>query len=139
MLRRIDAYPAMIKKVRSLLEPVGLWEKRKTNCKEISYGEQRQLELCLALASNPRMLLLDEPSAGLSVEESRQLGMLMRSTALQNMALLLVAHDIDLVFEVADRIIVMNQGRISVEGTKKEIQENEEVAEIYFGPGVKFA
>lgn len=139
MFRQIDAYPAMINDVQVLLEPVGLWQKRKTNCKEISYGEQRQLELCLALASKPKILLLDEPSAGLSKEESKQLGMALRSSTHKDVALLLVAHDIDLVFEVADRILVMNQGRISVEGTAEEIQNNKEVAEVYFGPGVKFA
>lgn len=139
MLRQIDAYPTMIDEARVLLEPVGLWQKRKINCKEISYGEQRQLELCLALASKPKILLLDEPSAGLSKEESANLGKTLRSSAHKDVALLLVAHDIDLVFQVADRILVMNQGTIFAEGTAEEIQQNKEVAEIYFGPGVKFA
>jgi branched-chain amino acid transport system ATP-binding protein len=139
MLRPIDAYPAMIDEARALLEPVGLWQKRKINCKEISYGEQRQLELCLALASKPKILLLDEPSAGLSREESKKLGMSLRGSAHKDTALVLVAHDIDLVFEVADRILVMYQGTIFAEGTAEQIQKSKDVAEIYFGPGVKFA
>jgi branched-chain amino acid transport system ATP-binding protein len=139
MFRQIDAYPTMIDEARALLEPVGLWQKRKINCKEISHGEQRQLEICLALASKPKILLLDEPSAGLSKEESKKLGMALRGFAHKDMALLLVAHDIDLVFQVAERILVMNQGTIFTEGTAEEIQKNKDVAEIYFGAGVKFA
>jgi branched-chain amino acid transport system ATP-binding protein len=139
MFRQIDAYPALIDEAQALLEPVGLWQKRKINCKEISYGEQRQLEICLALASKPKILFLDEPSAGLSKEESKKLGIALRDSTQNDVALLLVAHDIDLVFQVADRILVMNQGAIFTEGTAKEIQKNKDVAEIYFGHGVKFA
>ena len=139
MFRQIDRYPAMIDKARELLEPVNLWAKRHINCKEISYGEQRQLELCLALASEPKILLLDEPSAGLSREESIKLGRTLRGSAHEDVTLVLVAHDIDLVFEVADRILVMYQGKIFAEGTAEQIQKNKDVAEIYFGPGVKFA
>lgn len=139
MLRPIDASQTILNEAQELLESVGLWQKRKMNCMKISHGEQRSLELCLALASKPKILLLDEPSAGLSKEESEKLGKTMRGSAHENVALLLVAHDIDLVFQVADRILVMNQGTIFAEGTAEEIQKNREVAEIYFGPGVKFA
>jgi branched-chain amino acid transport system ATP-binding protein len=139
MLRSIDASQALLDEAQELLDSVGLWQKRKMNCMKISYGEQRSLELCLALASKPKILLLDEPSAGLSKEESTKLGKTMRGSAHKDVALLLVAHDIDLVFQVADRILVMNQGTIFAEGTAEEIQMNREVAEVYFGPGVKFA
>ena len=139
IFRQINAYPAMIDEAQALLESVNLWDKRNINCKEISYGEQRQLELCLALASKPKILLLDEPSAGLSREESIRLGKTLRGSAHEDVALVLVGHDIDLVFEVADRIRVMYQGSIFAEGKAVQIQKNKDVAEIYFGPGVKFA
>jgi len=98
----------------------------------LSYGEQRQLELVLALAVRPRLLLLDEPTAGLSpAETSRVVAMIERLP--RDMTILMIEHDMDVAFELADRIAVMHQGRLIAEGDEAEIRANGQVAEIYLG------
>ena len=133
MIRPITAFPEMVDKARELLTSVDLWNQRDLYPKEISYGEQRRLEIILALASEPKVLLLDEPSAGLSAEESSGLGKMLRSSVHEEVAVLFVAHDLDLVFEVADRILVLYCGTILAEGNADQIQKNEKVMEVYFG------
>ena len=135
MFRNITSFKAANASARELLDSVDLWEARNLFPTEISYGQQRRLELTLALASQPKVLLLDEPSAGLSNEESAALAQMLRLPAYKDVAILLVAHDMDLVFGVADRILVLYYGTIFAEGTAKEIQSNEKVREIYFGSG----
>lgn len=133
MLRDIRSYKPVNLAAEELLDSVDLWEARNLFPTEISYGQQRRLELTLALASQPKVLLLDEPSAGLSKEESAALVKMLRLPAYENVANLLVAHDMDLVFGVADRILVLYYGSIFAEGNAKDIQTNDKVAEIYFG------
>jgi branched-chain amino acid transport system ATP-binding protein len=133
MLRSINSFRPANAAAKELLDSVDLWETRDCLPPEISYGQQRRLELTLALASQPKVLLLDEPSAGLSNEESASLGQMLRLPVYEDVAILLVAHDMDLVFGVADRILVLYYGSICAEGTAKEIQTNERVREIYFG------
>jgi branched-chain amino acid transport system ATP-binding protein len=133
MLRPITSFNPVNAAARQLLESVELWDLRDCLPPEISYGEQRRLELTLALASRPKILLLDEPSAGLSNEESATLAKMLRLPAYDDVAILLVAHDMDLVFGVADRILVLYYGTIVAEGKAEEIQTNEKVREIYFG------
>jgi branched-chain amino acid transport system ATP-binding protein len=133
MLRGITSFKPVNAAARELLESVDLWNACDSLPPEISYGQQRRLELTLALASRPKALLLDEPSAGLSNEESAGLVQMLRLPVYKDVAILLVAHDMDLVFGVADRILVLYYGSIFAEGTAKEIQTNEKVREIYFG------
>jgi branched-chain amino acid transport system ATP-binding protein len=117
---------------RDLLQEWGLWEYRDAAARTISYGDQRKLEVALALASGPRVLLLDEPSAGLTIEESQaMIGHLRRLG--RETTLLLVAHDMDLVFGVADRLLVMHQGEILADGVPSAIQANAKVREVYMG------
>jgi branched-chain amino acid transport system ATP-binding protein len=137
MLRPISSFKAVNDAARELLESVDLWDARACLPAEISYGEQRRLELTLALGSRPKILLLDEPSAGLSNEESAALAGMLRLPAYNDVAILFVAHDMDLVFGVADRILVLYYGTIVAEGTAEEIQRNEKVRECYFGSSME--
>ena len=99
---------------------------------ELGYGERRQLELAMALAARPRFLLLDEPMAGMSVQESAAVVELLKSLKRQY-TILLVEHDMNAVFALADRISVLVYGRLMVTGTPDEIRGNDEVRAIYLG------
>ncbi len=130
--RSLHAYSTLFDRARQLLERVGLWEKRDVPPTSLAYGEQRQLEVLLALAGDPRLLLLDEPTAGLSPGEARVLtGML--QTLDPSITVLLIEHDMDVAFDVAERITVLHVGRVLAEGTKDEVKRNPEVQKIYLG------
>jgi branched-chain amino acid transport system ATP-binding protein len=115
-----------------LLNTTALWEKRDSLVKNISHGEQRNLEIVLSLALEPRLLLLDEPTAGLTDAESTNIIDIMRNLG-EDTTVLFVAHDIDLVLNVADRIIVLHYGEIIADGSPEEIQADSKVKEIYMG------
>lgn len=132
LFRPISAYTDIYSKANQLLERVGLWEKRNESVSALAYGEQRQMEIILALASDPRILLLDEPTAGLSMSESKELIDLIQNLG-KDVTMLMIAHDLDLVYEVADQISVLHYGQIVAEGTPEEIQEHPKVKEIYLG------
>jgi branched-chain amino acid transport system ATP-binding protein len=117
---------------RDLLEMAGLWDERDTQVGNLSYGHQRQLELIVTLASDPQVLLLDEPAAGLSLAESRSMVRLIKALDPQ-LTLLIIEHDMDVAFEVATEVTVMHLGEILAEGTAEEIRGNETVREVYFG------
>ena len=110
-----------------------LWERRDDIVHTLSYGEQRKLEILLGLASKPKLLLLDEPSCGLTTAESAEI-----TEAINNLegeiTVMFVAHDMDLVFGVAQRIIVLHYGKVIVEGLPDEIKNDTKVREIYMGP-----
>jgi branched-chain amino acid transport system ATP-binding protein len=136
MIRSMTAYKAYVERADELLESVDLLSKREVVSRFLSHGEQRRLELILSLASSPKVLLLDEPTAGLTTEESSVLAQMLLNPAHENggdLAVLFVAHDLDLVFTVAERILVLYYGIIIAEGTAEEIQENQSVREIYLG------
>ena len=115
-----------------LLDTVGLGERARVLAAALSHGEQRQLEIAMALAGEPRVLLLDEPMAGMGPEEtSRMVGVLQRVRG--NRAILLIEHDMDAVFALADRITVLVYGRAIATGSPAEIRENEEVRSAYLG------
>ncbi len=135
MHRSLHAYSTLFDRARQLLESVGLWEKRDLPAISLAYGEQRQLELVLALAGDPRLLLLDEPTAGLSPGEARVLtGMLQKLDP--SITMLLIEHDMDVAFDVAERVTVLHVGRVLAEGTKDEVKRNSEVQKIYLGVSV---
>jgi branched-chain amino acid transport system ATP-binding protein len=98
----------------------------------LSYGEQRQLEIVLALAGEPKLLLLDEPTAGLSPAETGRVVAMVQGLP-RDITVLMIEHDMDVAFELADRIAVMHQGRLIAEGSKAEIRANRQVVEIYLG------
>jgi branched-chain amino acid transport system ATP-binding protein len=126
---------------RSLIEPslgflasAGLADRASVRVSEMSHGERKQLELAIALASRPRLLLLDEPMAGLGAAESRR--MVNTLAALKgSIAMLLVEHDMDVVFALADRISVLVYGRVIASGTASEIQADPQVRSAYLGEG----
>ena len=99
---------------------------------EIAYGEQRKLEIALSLTSEPKLLLLDEPSTGLTTTESADIIGMIRDLGI-NITVIIVAHDMDLVFGVAERIIVLHYGEIIADGNPAEISTNARVEEIYMG------
>jgi len=117
---------------RNLLEMAGLWEVRDTQVANLSYGHQRQLELIVTLASDPQVLLLDEPAAGLSLAESRSMVELIRALD-SRLTVLIIEHDMDVAFEVANEVTVMHQGEILAEGSVEEIRGNETVRDVYLG------
>ncbi|HEY6628623.1 MAG TPA: branched-chain amino acid ABC transporter ATP-binding protein/permease [Acidimicrobiia bacterium] len=117
---------------RDLLEMAGMWDERDTEVANLSYGHQRQLELIVTLASDPQVLLLDEPAAGLSQAESRSMVALIKALD-PGLTVLIIEHDMDVAFEIANEVTVMHQGEVLAEGSVEEIRANELVREVYFG------
>jgi len=98
----------------------------------LAYGQQRKLEIALSLASDPELLLLDEPSCGLTATESADITAHIRDLGSKT-TVLMIAHDMDLVFGVAERVLLLHYGRIACEGTCEEIRSNQMVRDIYMG------
>jgi len=132
MFRPLSAYLHVYEKAARLLKKSGLWKKRSVAVKALSYGEQRQMEIILALTSDPRILLLDEPTAGMSAAESKALIEVIQDLG-RDVTVLMIAHDLDLVFEVADKITVLHYGQVVAEGRGEDIQGHPRVKEIYMG------
>jgi branched-chain amino acid transport system ATP-binding protein len=126
------AYRHLWAQAEGLLADWGLGDRRDVATHELSYGEQRQVELLLALAGRPRTLLLDEPTAGLSAAEtSAVVAMIERFP--RDVTVLLIEHDMDVALALAERITVLHQGRVLTEGTQDEISADPRVKEIYLG------
>ena len=115
-----------------LLDRWGLAEASSRIVRTLSYGEQRQLEIALALAGKPRLLLLDEPTAGLSPAETRRVVAMVHELP-RDMTIVMIEHDMDVAFELADRIAVMHLGRLIAEGDQAAIRSNQQVTDIYLG------
>jgi branched-chain amino acid transport system ATP-binding protein len=130
--RKTGRFPEVGERARQALADVGLLAKADIPAREISHGEQRQLELAIALAAAPRVLLLDEPAAGLSPDETRKMVSLVR-TLKGRYTIVLIEHKIDIIMSVSDRISVMHFGSLIAEGTPQEIQKNAEVRRAYLG------
>jgi branched-chain amino acid transport system ATP-binding protein len=119
-------------KVTQILETLRLGDRQETLACNLPYGEQRHLEIGIALATEPELLLMDEPTAGLTPEETIGIMELIRTIS-RGLTIILVAHDMDVVMKVSDRITVLHQGRILAEGKPEEIQKNEKVQRVYLG------
>jgi branched-chain amino acid transport system ATP-binding protein len=130
--RKTQQYPEISGRARQALADVGLSAKETQLAREISHGEQRQLELAIALAAAPRVLLLDEPAAGLSPDETRRMVSLVRGLK-GRYTIVLIEHKMDIIMSVSDRISVMHFGSLIAEGTPQEIQRNPEVRRAYLG------
>ncbi|MEL1133940.1 ABC transporter ATP-binding protein [Desulfitobacterium sp. THU1] len=117
---------------QEFLETWGWWEKRDMPVKELSYGDQRQVELLLALAQSPRLLLLDEPTAGMSSVETQKITSMIRNLS-REITVLIIEHDMEVVFDLADRITVLNYGRVLFEGSQEEVRSDQRVKEVYLG------
>jgi branched-chain amino acid transport system ATP-binding protein len=126
--------PAVQRRVEQLLSDVGLGERGAMPVGALSHGECRQLELAVALATAPRMLLLDEPAAGMSPAESARFADLIRKLP-SAITMLFVEHDLDLVFRLATRVTVLHLGKVLLSGAPEEVQGSAEVQEAYLGTG----
>jgi branched-chain amino acid transport system ATP-binding protein len=134
MWRTMASYGELHEKARRLLEGAGYWERRDAEVRSLSHGEQRQIEIVLGLASEPKILLLDEPCAGLSSGESREMAQFLKRLD-PGLAILLIEHDMDVVFDVVHRISVLHFGAVVESGTAETIRASPRVQEIYLGTG----
>lgn len=130
----IERFEALQEETQALLERIGLQEQAGVPARNLSYGEQRQLEVALALATHPRVMLLDEPTAGMSPAETRAMVDMIRDMP-QDITLLIIEHDMDVVFDLADRITVLHYGEVIADGTADEVQADPRVMEVYLGLG----
>jgi branched-chain amino acid transport system permease protein len=132
LLRRIERVPGLMARVEGTLALVGLEARADVPVSELAYGEKRRLEIGLALAASPSLLLLDEPLAGMSPRERAETVQLLKNIH-RGCTLVVVEHDMDAVFELAERITVLHEGSLLAEGTPAEIQRNSFVQEAYLG------
>jgi branched-chain amino acid transport system ATP-binding protein len=122
-----------------LLDLVGMGAYAARPCGELAYGDLKRLELAIALAGRPRLLLMDEPTAGMAPKERNELMALTKGLVVERgMAVLVTEHSMDVVFAYADRIIVLARGRLIAEGKPAEIRDHPKVQEVYFGSGKTF-
>ena len=131
-LGSLSRIPGLSEQVEHTLELVNLAERRDTPVSQLAYGEKRRLEVGLALASSPTLLLLDEPLAGMSPTERIETVKLLKSIG-RDRTMIIIDHDMDSLFELAQRITVLQEGRVLVEGTPEEIKGNAKVQEAYLG------
>jgi ABC-type branched-subunit amino acid transport system ATPase component len=132
MLRPLSTCKDLNERATKLLRDFGLWELRGEHAQNISYGDQRKVEIALSVAGRPRLLLLDEPMAGLSGAESESMQRLLHQLD-PAITVLLIEHDMDMAFAFAQRITVLYQGRVLTSGPKDEVRNNPAVQEIYLG------
>ena len=130
--RPLSTFHDTMTETERLLKEWALWEKKDVPLKNLSYGEQRQMEVILALATRPRLLLLDEPTAGLSAAESASMTSFIKGLS-TDITIILIEHDMDVAFEIADKITVLYFGSVLAEGPPGEIRGNEKVTEVYLG------
>jgi branched-chain amino acid transport system ATP-binding protein len=130
--RSVGRYPELFDRARKVLAAVGLAEKEGEVVRNLSHGEQRQLEVALALVENPKVLLLDEPTSGLSPGESELMVGLLR-TLDRAITLLIIEHHMDVVLDVAEHITVLHLGQVLADGPKEAVRANRQVQEIYLG------
>jgi len=136
--RALSSYTDHFTRARSVLEAVGLEGKEDEVVRNLSHGEQRQLEIALALAGAPKLLLLDEPTAGLSPAESHMMTALLKKLD-PAITLLVIEHDMDVAFELTNRITVLHYGKVIADGLSHEVKVNPLVRETYLGTGLETA
>ncbi len=124
------------KETNEILEEWKITHRRDVKINNLSYGEQRLLEVLLAMASKPKLLLLDEPTSGMSPAETTQTSEMIQRLP-RSMALVVIEHDMDVVFAIADRITVLHHGEPILTGAPEEVRNSDMVKEIYFGGGAK--
>ena len=123
-----------VEETNSILESVGLLDKALNVAGSLSHGDQRILELAIALGNEPMLLILDEPTAGMSPEETiATMDLIKRLAERRGLTILFCEHDMDVVFGIAQSIMVMHQGRTLIQGSPEEVRENEEVVNAYLG------
>ncbi|MBS4214328.1 MULTISPECIES: ABC transporter ATP-binding protein [Neobacillus] len=128
-------YQLLFEHAGSLLHEWGLEEYSQTKVKDLSYGVQRQIEMIMAIAGNPKLLLLDEPTAGMSQVETDQIISLINKLPVE-VTIMMIEHDVDVLFGNTDRVIVLHAGTLIADGSPEQVRENPEVKEIYMGKEV---
>jgi len=123
-----------VEETNKILESVGLLDKAHSIAGSLSHGDQRILELAIALGNEPMLLILDEPTAGMSPEETiATMDLIKRLASMRGLTILFCEHDMDVVFGIAQSIMVMHQGRTLIQGSPEEVRQNEEVLKAYLG------
>ncbi len=123
-------------RTRELLAQLGLDDRSETLARNLSYGEQRQLEIAIALATEPSVLLLDEPTAGMSPAETVSIAQLLLRLP-RTLTLLVIEHDMDVVFQLAEHVTVLHYGEVLVDGTAQQVRADARVLEVYLGAALK--
>jgi branched-chain amino acid transport system ATP-binding protein len=131
-LARFDAQQHLVDKARGALEQVNLGHIANRPLSETSYGERRRVEIAMALAQRPKVLLLDEPYAGLSIDERGDIQKLLNAIP-RDVTIVMIEHNMDVALDFADRISVMHFGEVIVEGTRAEVVSNPRTKEVYLG------
>ena len=132
LMQHAHAVDGVMARAHAQIDAVGLAGKHTMLVKNLSYGERRQLELALALVNQPRILLLDEPCAGLSPAERKRLFAMIENLP-RSITMLMIEHDMDVALGLADRVTVLHRGQVILEGTADEIRVNPQVKDVYFG------
>jgi branched-chain amino acid transport system permease protein len=132
LFRSVNAVEGLAKRVDETLALVHLTERADHPVSELAYGEKRRLEIGLALATSPKLLLLDEPLAGMSPRERVETVRLLKSIA-RGRTMIVIDHDMDAIFELAEKITVLREGSVLTEGTPEQIKANPQVQEAYLG------
>lgn len=133
-LKRVDGSEAINRRAEELVDLVGLWAVRNAPVNTLSYGQQRALEIALALSTDPELILLDEPTAGMTREETAEaIKLIDRLT--HGKSLIIIEHDMDVVFSLADRISVLHYGKILACGEPDVIRQDQRVKDAYLGEG----
>jgi branched-chain amino acid transport system ATP-binding protein len=123
-----------VEETRSILESMGLSNKEKSIAGSLSHGDQKILEIAIALGNEPKLLILDEPTAGMSPEETQAtMGLVKRLANQRGLTILFCEHDMDIVFSIAQSIMVMRHGQTIIQGSSEEVRSNKEVQEAYLG------
>ena len=134
LFRPVRMYGAIKEKTNKILQELELEARAHELAEHLPYGDQRLLEVGIALANEPKLLLLDEPTAGMSPEETHNtVAMIQRVAEERKMTLLLIEHDMDVVFSISDRIFVLHQGEMIAVGTPREVSKNKQVISAYLG------
>ena len=132
LLSNADEDPEVTREVEGMLEKIGLLDKAQLEATELSYGQKRKLEIALSIGTEPEMLLMDEPTAGLALDNSDVVTELIVELS-EEYPILFVEHDMDIVFDIADRILVMGEGQLIASGDPNDIKNNDHVKEVYLG------
>ena len=128
----IDSGELTYEEIKTILQKIDLWDEREKPASLLSHGERRQLEIGIALALNPKLILLDEPMAGLSLDKIEKMKVIFNQIK-DDVPILLIEHNMDVVFSIANRISVLVNGKIIASGTSSEIKSNLDVKEAYLG------
>lgn len=127
----------VVKRTEEILDMLGLQGKKNVTAANLSHGDQRRLEIAISLATSPELLLLDEPTAGMSPAETEEMIDLIRKIS-KNLTIIIVEHDMKVVMELAETISVLHYGKIIAEGNPEEIRRNDKVLEVYLGGDLSF-